>query len=194
MRLSRKLFALLAAGIAGLSSPTFAEDNNSKGLYTNVYAGATRVIDIDFGSLGTLGFDYGFEYQLGVGYDFGKRFRVEGHFNRSGSDFENSNSGAGYVDLVVGTWGGNALIDFPNESKITPFIGAGFGSSKIEVTGADDSVTNTDLIAGVGYEISNKMDVDIKYTYRMFDDITLGSIGITDASMHSILAGLRSRF
>jgi opacity protein-like surface antigen len=194
MRLSTKLFALLAAGIAGLSSPTFAEDNNNKGLYTNIYAGASRVTDIDFGSLGTLGFDAGFEYQLGMGYDFGKRFRVEGFFNRSGSDFENSNSGAGYVDIVVGTWGGNALIDFPNDSKITPFIGAGIGSSNIEVTGADDSVTNKDLIAGIGYAVSNNMDIDVKYTYRMFDDITLGSIGITDASQHSILGGLRSRF
>ena len=193
MRLSTKLFTLLAAGIAGLSSPTFAEDNENKGLYTNIYAGAARVTDIKFGSLGTLGFDNGFEYQIGMGYDFG-RFRAEGHFNRSGSDFENSNSGAGYVDIIVGTWGGNALIDFPNDSKITPFIGAGIGSSKIEVTGADDTVTNTDLIAGIGYDMSNTTSLDIKYTYRMFDDVTLGSVKIDDASQHSILGGVRIRY
>ena len=194
MRLSKKLFALLAAAIAGLSSPTFAEDNDSKGLYTNIYAGAGRVTDIDFGSLGTLGFENGFEYQLGAGYDFGKRFRVEGHFNRSGSDFKNKNTSAGYVDLVVRTWGGNALIDFPNDSKTTPFIGAGIGSSLLEVEGADDTVTNTDLIAGIGYDMSNTMSLDIKYTYRMFTDVTLGSVKIDDASQHSILGGVRIRY
>ena len=89
----------------------------------------------------------------------------------------------------------NVLFDFPSQSGLlTPFFGAGVGISKIEVTGAETSVRHTDLIAGVGYELSDNLDFDVKYTFRFFNDTTLGSVEITDAAVHSLLAGLNFHF
>ena len=195
MKLSSKLFTILTVGITGLSFPALAEEYN-KGTYYTFYAGAARFKDIYFGTPeGTLGFDPGFEYQLGFGYDYGKTLRVEGLFNKSISDFEGTSASSAYSELVSTTVGINALIDFPNESGLlTPFLGVGFGITKIEVTGADKSVGNKELIAGVGYELSDNLDFDVKYTFRFFNDMTLGLVDIKDVAMHSLLAGLRFHF
>ncbi len=192
MNLSKKLLSIFAFSIAGLSSPVLAEDA-SKGIYASSFIGGTQVTDIDFGSLGTLGFDAGLAVQGGLGYDFG-RFRIEGMYGRSGSDFENTTTSSGFVDLVSSGWVANALVDFTNDSKFITSLGLGIGSTKLEVTGADDTVQNTDLIAVVAYELADRSYLDLKYTYRLYDDITLGAIKISDASSQGLLAGLRFAF
>ena len=194
MKLSSKLFVILTVGITGFSSPAFAEEDY-RGIYYTFYSGVARFKDIYFGTEGTLGFDPGFEFQGGIGYDYGKRYRIEGIFNKSTSDFEATSLSTAYSELVATTFGLNALIDFPSESGLLkPFFGAGIGISRIEVTGANSTVRHTDLIAGVGYELSDNLDFDVKYTYRFFNDTTLGSVEINDAAMHSLLAGLNFHF
>ena len=73
-------------------------------------------------------------------------------------------------------------------------LGVGIGSTKHEVTGAEDTVLNTDLIAAIGYKITDNSYLDMKYTYRIFDDITFGDVKISDESSQSLLAGLRLNF
>ncbi len=193
MRLSKKLFSILALCFAGLSSPIIAEDD-FKGIYATGYLGINQVTDLDFGgSLGTLGFDPGIEMQAGLGYDFGA-FRIEGLYNRSGSDFEDTKKSSTYVDIISSTWVANVLVDFTNDSKFITSLGVGIGSTKHEVTGAEDTVLNTDLIAGVAYKITENSYLDIKYTYRIYDDITFGDVEISDEFSQSLLAGLRLNF
>ena len=192
MNLSKKLLSIFAFSIAGLSSPVLAEDA-SKGIYASSFIGGTQVTDIDFGSLGTLGFDAGLAVQGALGYDFG-RFRIEGMYGRSGSDFENTTTDSGFVDLISSTWVANVLVDFSNDSKFITSVGVGIGSTKHEITGFDDTVLNTDLIAGVAYKIADNSYLDMKYTYRIYDDITFGDIKISDESSQSLLAGLRFAF
>ena len=40
--------------------------------------------------------------QAGLGYDFGG-FRIEGLYNRSGSDFEDTTNSSTYVDIISST-------------------------------------------------------------------------------------------
>ena len=193
MSLSKKIFSIFALFIAGLSSPALAEDD-SKGIYATSYLGVNQVSDVDFeGEVGTLGFDPGIEYQAGLGYDFG-RFRIEGLYNRSGSDFTDTTISSTYVDIISSTWVANVLVDFTNDSKFITSLGVGIGSTKHEVTGAKDTVLNTDLIAGVGYRITGNSYLDIKYTYRIYDDITFGDVKISDETSQSLLAGLKFYF
>ena len=192
MNLSKKLLGILTLSIAGLSSPVLASDDY-QGIYATGFVGANQVTDIDFGASGTLGFDTGLEVQVGLGYDFG-RFRIEGMYGRSGSDFENTTTDSGFVDLISSTWVANVLVDFSYDSKFITSLGVGIGSTKHEITGFDDTVLNTDLIAGVAYKIADNSYLDMKYTYRIYDDITFGDIKISDESSQSLLAGLRFAF
>jgi len=193
MSLSKKLFSILALCIAGLSSPVLAEDD-LKGIYATGYLGVTQSTDLDFGgAVGTLGFDPGIEMQAGLGYDFGG-FRIEGLYNRSGSDFEDTTKSSTYVDIISSTWVANIFIDFNNDSKFVTSLGVGIGGTKHEVAEDEDTVLNTDLIAGVGYQITDNSILDIKYTYRSYDDITFGDVRISDESSQSILAGLKIYF
>ena len=145
----------------------------------------------DFGgAVGTLGFDPGIEMQAGLGYDFG-RFRIEGLFNRSGSDFENTEKSSTYVDIISSTWVANVFMDFNNDSKFVTSLGVGIGGTKHEVASDEDTVLNTDFMVGVGYQITDNAILDIKYTYRMYDDITFGDVRISDESSQSILAGVK---
>jgi len=193
MSLSKKLLSTLAICFTGVSSPALAE-YDYKGLYAIGYVGVNQLTDLDFGgAVGTLGFDPGIEMQAGIGYDFG-RFRIEGLYNRSGSDFEDTKKSSTYVDIISSAWVANVLVDFENDSKFITSFGLGIGSTKHEVTGAEDTVLNTDLIAGIGYKITENSYLDMKYTYRIYDDITFGDVKISDESSQSLIAGLRFNF
>ena len=191
---SSNLLSLLLVGSASVPFAVNAEEVYYKGLYNNIFVGPTKVSDIDFGSLGILQFKTGLEIEGGIGYDFGKRFRIEINRAVNGSDFQNTTTSSGYVDLVTSTYSLNGLIDFPNTSTLTPFVGLGIGSSKVEVTGADDTVTSLNVIAGASYKLTEKVDLVGKYNYRRFSDITLGNIAITGAYTNSFLAGINFRF
>ncbi len=193
MRLSKKLFSILALFVAGLSTPVLAEDD-LKGIYATGYLGVSQSTDLNFGgAVGKLGFDPGIEMQAGLGYDFGG-FRIEGLYNRSGSDFEDTTQSSTYVDIISSTWVGNVLIDFANDSKFVTSLGVGIGGTKHEVAEDEDTVLSTDFIAGVGYQITDNSILDIKYTYRIYGDITFGDVRISDETSQSILAGLKLYF
>tara|TARA_E500000331_G_C16918209_1_gene566541 strand:+ start:6 stop:605 length:600 start_codon:yes stop_codon:yes gene_type:complete len=199
MKLSRKLFAILTVGITGVSYPAFAKDYH-KGIYNTFYVGAARFKDIYFETEGSRGLDPGFEYQLGIGYDFGKRYRIESSYTKSISNFEGTSSlnATAYSELVATTFGINAFVDFPNESGVlAPFLGVGLGISNLNIRGADkadNKIRNTDLMAGVSYELSNNVDFDAKYTFRYFEDTTLGLLEMNNVGMHSLIAGVRFHF
>ena len=128
---SLNFLSLLLVGSASVPFAVIAEEVQYKGLYNNLFVGPTKVSDIDFGSLGILQFKTGLEIEGGIGYDFGKRFRSEINYAVNGSDFQNTTTSAGYVDLKTTSISLNGLIDFPNTSSLTPFVGLGIGSSKI---------------------------------------------------------------
>lgn len=69
----------------------------------------------------------------------------------------------------------NGYYDFVNNSKLTPFISAGIGFAKVEVNdfsvfgnpigSDDDMVLAYQVGAGVGYAVTEKVTIDLKYRY-----------------------------
>jgi len=188
-----KLLSAITISLSAFSSPAFAEEPN-KGIYTNFGIGGGRVTDIDFGYLGTLGFEVGIETEVGIGYAFGERYRAELNYGINGSDFENTTTSAGYVDLCMQTISLNGHFDFPNESKFTPFVGLGIGSTFVEVSGGDDTTLSLSFAIGGAYKISESFDLVGKLTHRRFGELDLGLVTIEDASVNSGVVGVRWRF
>ncbi|MGH8553567.1 MAG: outer membrane protein [Methylococcales bacterium] len=112
--------------------------------------------------------DDGFIAGIGLGYRFSDMLRadVRGDIND--------------IDSVLA----NAYLDFDLGSVFTPYIGAGAGWGWAN---SDDGFTVA-LMAGVGFDLSDNLALDIGYRFR--EAMVSGS----DPMSHEILAGLRFEF
>ena len=146
--------------------------------------------------------DAGFNYEVNIGYDFGKKYRLDLSYNNSSSKIE-SGRHAFISSLML-----NGYIDFPIEnSQWEPFLGLGVGSSNVDGTntciggGIDhcvDDVLTIGVSGGVNYSLSKKIDLTGKLTYLKFDDITMIDSGRTikanDSSNVVASMGLKFKF
>jgi opacity protein-like surface antigen len=159
-----------------------------------------------------MGFDSSTSYDLGVGYKFNNWFRVDvtgeyrGNANLHGSQFLVDGAGApgtSGVDNYSGSkseWVAmvNGYVDLGTWWCMTPFIGAGVGTSRNTISGfRDDGIFNTGagqaisstfagngskwnfawaLHAGVGYAVTRNVTVELAYRYMNLGD------GITGAT------------
>ena len=193
--------SLLALSIASLSAitPLTAEEKN-KGVYFIGSIGAGRMNDIEFSAAlggGTAEFDAGFSGEIGVGYDFGS-LRTEFSYNSTNTPLD----GVTDVDVDVKSFLLSAAYDWRSDKKWQPYIGAGVGSSTIDLnlgatvggttlTAGDDNITTFKLKAGVNYEASEDIDVYGEIWGQGFDDFTIGLIQFTDVSVSGASIGLR---
>ena len=193
--------SLLALSIASLSAitPLTAEEKN-KGVYVLGSIGAGRMNDIEFSAAlggGTAEFDSGFSGEIGLGYDFGS-FRTEFSYNSTNTPLD----GVTDVDVDVKSFLLSAAYDWRSDKKWQPYIGAGVGSSTIDLnlgatvggttlTAGDDNITTFKLKAGVNYEASEDIDVYGEIWGQGFDDFTIGLIQFTDVSVSGASLGLR---
>ena len=193
--------SLLAISIASLSAitPLKAEEKN-KGVYFLGSIGAGRMNDIEFSAAlggGTAEFDAGFSGEIGVGYDFGS-LRTEFSYNSTNTPLD----GVTDVDVDVKSFLLSAAYDWRSDKKWQPYIGAGVGSSTIDLnlgatvggttlTAGDDNITTVKLKAGVNYEASEDIDVYGEIWGQGFDDFTIGLIKFTDVSVSGASLGLR---
>ena len=193
--------SLLALSIASLSAitPLTAEEKN-KGVYFVGSIGSGRMNDIEFSADlggGIAGFDAGFSGEIGVGYDFGS-LRTEFSYNSTNTPLD----GVTDVDVDVKSFLLSAAYDWRSDKKWQPYIGAGVGSSTIDLnlgatvggtalTAGDDNITTFKLKAGVNYEASENIDVYGEIWGQGFDDFTIGLIQFTDVSVSGASLGLR---
>ena len=193
--------SLLALSIASLSAitPLTAEEKN-KGVYFLGSIGAGRMNDIEFSAAlggGTAKFDSGFSGEIGLGYDFGS-LRTEFSYNSTNTPLD----GVTDVDVDVKSFLLSAAYDWRSDKKWQPYIGAGVGSSTIDLnlgatvggttlTAGDDNITTVKLKAGVNYEASEDIDVYGEIWGQGFDDFTIGLIQFTDVSVSGASLGLR---
>ena len=149
-------------------------------------------------------------------YGFESNFRVEGELVYQGNDFNtvtyarNSNSYYEKTQTVTGDISSVALMvngyfDLKNESRFTPFVGAGFGFAKVEVNdlhfvgaswepvSVDDTVLALQATIGVGYEITERVTLDLKYRYFVTEDLETGS-STTEYSSNNFYSGIRFSF
>tara|TARA_B100000575_G_C22934895_1_gene541556 strand:+ start:62 stop:709 length:648 start_codon:yes stop_codon:yes gene_type:complete len=193
--------SLLALSIASLSAitPLTAEEKN-KGAYFFGSIGSGRMNDIEFSAAlggGTAEFDAGFSGEVGAGYDFGS-LRTEFSYNSANTPL----NGVTDVDVDVKSFLLSAAYDWRSDKKWQPYIGAGVGSSTIDLnlgatvggtalTAGDDNITTFKLKAGVNYEASENIDVYGEIWGQGFDDFTIGLIQFTDVSVSGASLGLR---
>ena len=154
MKFSAKLFATAAVAATAISSPAMAED---KGFYVLGGVGAAQV-DADAASL-----DESFNFEIGFGYDFGNDLRSEFTWDRNELSTATVLGVVIPADASTDTFIVSLYKDFSNDTKITPFIGGGIGTTSVNDSTANWSSAFTySLSAGASYEASENTDVYVK--------------------------------
>ena len=154
MKLFAKLVTGAAVAAATISAPAMADE---KGIYALGSLGISQT-DVEFVSI-----DESFNFELGLGYDLGNDWRTEVTWERN---YLQSVTLLGLTlnsDASTDSFLFSAYKDFSNNSKITPFIGAGLGSTSVnDDDNSWDSAFTYALSAGASYEASEKVDLYTK--------------------------------
>ena len=216
MRFNLRTLATIGITFSAFSCPVFAGegslDGEKSGIYFSGGVGMTSVDDVK-GTTSTFtnktGLEKGFLYSAGFGYDFGN-FRAELNYRKDSLDIDKYSSTVGATttaatsakgDFDASTIGVNIFYDFNNNSQFTPYIGAGIGSTKVDVknsvingisvAGDDDTKTSYNLKLGVSYEVAKSSELYLEGTYLTISDVDLNSVKIDDIKTYSVIAGLR---
>ncbi len=120
----------------------------------------------------------------GVGYRYNENWRADVRV-----DFSGEYDIGGGTDLGFGTALVNGYFDLPISSHIAPYLGAGVGYGwTYRSPGPDDDGFAYALMAGVGFEMTQQITLDVGYRYRQV------LIPGADVKDHSLLAGVRFEF
>jgi opacity protein-like surface antigen len=174
------IFAVMLVLVMALAPAAKAED-----WYFDFFAGYNDADDTAFnivdGSVIDTGLDSGMVYGLALGYSLGSA-RVEGELSMREADVSShSLNGGAPLDGPTGEVSSTSLFaniyyDFDNDSRVTPYIGAGLGFSAVDFEGFgvsaipdvlndDDSVFSYQAILGMSSEINDQwaFRTDIRY-------------------------------
>ena len=192
MKLFTKLFAAAAVAASAVASPAMA------GPYINLGIGTGFGTDVD-GDINGIDFDADarttFGGGVGLGYDFGN-IRLEGKVTRSTADVDSVTvGGVKYdVDESGSGWGIGLDLeyDFNNDSKFTPYVGVGVGTSWAD--DADDNAYGFSAIAGVAYAASEKIDLYGEIAYGFTPEQEIDGIDYDSYGEFGATVGLRFAF
>jgi len=175
MKFFTKLFAAAAVTATAIASPAVAGE---AGPYINVGIGTGFGSEVE-GSISGTDFEADGRTTIGggvgLGYDFGNNWRLEGTVVRSTADVDSVTvGGVKYdVDESGSGWGVGVDLeyDFSNDTKYTPYVGAGVGISRAD--DSDDNAYGFSVVAGVAYEANDTTDVyaEIGYGFSPEQDI-----------------------
>ena len=201
------LKSLAALSIASISIlplvPELKADDYEKGFYGSVGVGSGTFSDLLLvGTPFALAFDPGFSYEGSFGYDFGKHLRADVSYMNTVSTISTNHQ------AVFGSITLNAYLDFPiANTKWTPFIGAGYGSTNVDAVnlctsgGTDDckdDVSTYSISGGISYALNSDTDITGKITYLGFDDIKITDdatqVTITESETLSAHIGVKFKF
>ncbi|MDD2388981.1 MAG: outer membrane beta-barrel protein [Desulfobacterales bacterium] len=210
--MNRKFMGLIVFLVIMLQfSLTFGAD----GPYVSVNLGVNVLSESDlttnFGPA-QLDYDLGFTPGLSLGQDYGNiRIEAEISYLKNGYDKIKPAGNLLNSDGDVETWVFmlNGFYDFENSSPFTPYAGGGIGFAQIDINdfsvynhtvgNDEDTVFAYQLGAGINYEISESISLDLSYKYLVTDDPELMIRGndptftVTESEYktHRICAGIR---
>lgn len=207
--------ALLLAGVACL----YATGANAVNI--SPYVGAKirySMIESDFDVEGGDQFDvddkvFGGSLSIGMKTNIiGGAIRAELEYNKNADAekkywvyYENNtgdiDEGEGTFKLKTQSLMLNGYFDVNTGTKITPYIGAGIGYTKMkgelrvngEKGSQDDETFAWQLGAGIGYAINNNVSIDAGYRYVDYGDFEDDGDKI-DTSSHELYIGIRYNF
>ncbi|MCF6220515.1 MAG: OmpA family protein [Robiginitomaculum sp.] len=234
-----------AASVALLAVPTLASASDAGWYVRgNVGYGVMTDVDLTGDLLGNVQGEGNAAGSLGVGYAFGNNWRMELDATQLWNDMGAiSQAGNTSSDMRITTGMLNAIYDFSDFGSWEPYIGAGIGIARGKLSAAtysqptgtiagplnsptcpgtnvctfSDSDTGVawQLLAGLGYKITDNLTWDTQYRYLNAGDFDFTGLGqnlqvpvgagvlgtgssiatsASGAGSHSILTGLRYRF
>ena len=187
---------------------------SAEGLYVSGNIGFAMLSDSDItdstdsGVTLTMEYDTGWTLGGALGYGFGS-FRVEGEIAYQANDIDklsilgipfNASGDVSSLAFLI-----NGYFDFVNDSAFTPYLSAGLGYAKVDlndfnIAGSgepdysdDDSVFAYQVGLGVGYAVTEKVTIDVKYRYFATEDPEFDTAEVEVAS-HNFLFGVRFNF
>jgi OOP family OmpA-OmpF porin len=195
------------------------------GWYFSAFGGANWLDDTSFNidpagpAIVDNDYDTGFVVGGAIGYDMGQAMgpfglRFEAELSYRNNDVNSHSLGGqplggpfGSTSALAGM--GNILFDLNTGSPFTIYGGGGLGVANVEFDGHgaagpgtvmndDDTVFAWQAIAGMGYEISSNIVLDVQYRYFNASDVSLTSVSgassSTDYESHAVLGGIRFKF
>jgi len=213
--MARKLESLLAGStlaLALVAAPAFADGmaqggaSSGSGWYAGLFAGVAWPEDWDLNEVDRIEMDTGFAFGGVLGTQVQDNVRVElevSNWNADG-DCTVGKCGIQTLDMDALSVLGNAWVDIPVQSTLTPYVGAGLGVSWVELSGNGRSDTGTgftwQLGTGVRADLGPRTTIDIGYRYKsaVMDSDDFNGIGLSsrdfDARAHVLQAGISYRF
>ena len=193
-----------------LAAPVYS----AEGLYVSGYFGFAMASNSDLTDSTVPGVTVNTEFDTGpalgaaLGYDFNK-FRVEGEISYQKNDV----SQIGSQGVLLNNTGKvtafsfliNGYYDFINKSAFTPYISAGLGFAQVEFNNLDisglgfsgsndeDTVFSYQVGIGLGYAVTEKVTIDVKYRYIGAEDSEYDTTKAEFAS-NNLLFGVRVSF
>lgn len=175
----------------------------SEGWYMNGTVGATLLSDskisLSDGTTLDANFDLGYNLRGAIGYGF-EMYRLEveigwwaNGFNRIQGVTTDPGGDMTSLSLLF-----NSYFDFSNQSPWTPYIGLGIGLANVSVDGLtfpgvqDDTsaVFAYQLSAGIGFDISENVVLDLSYRYYATQDAAINDADFPYAT-NSFSLGVR---
>lgn len=193
--------------LTGVLLAVSASTAMAAGPYVGASGGVSIFHDQDIryssGSTSTAEFKTGYGFNASAGYNFDP-VRVEFEFGYKQADVDNFSSGSGLTpgsgsDATFISYMANAYYDFKNSSQITPYVGAGIGALNGEFRDpdfkSDDTVFGYQLIAGVAYNVTQNVALDLSYRFQSAASDFKIATGTEVSYMSSnVVAGLRVNF
>jgi opacity protein-like surface antigen len=212
-----KKHAVMFVGCAALLSLASAAQSAVMGPYASISGGMATLNDADMKfSEGTVEFDTdpGIALTAALGYDFGANFRMETEFAYQQNDLDQVNikgmgasaKASGEIKSQSGLL--NGYYDFTNISSLTPFVSAGIGLTKVELSDiaigdedipgkADGTAMAYQVGGGFSYALNYNLALDLKYRYFAAVDLELDDnveSAEFDYSSHNVYGGIRASF
>lgn len=154
--------------------------------------------------------DTGFAIAASAGYAFNRYTRLEAELAFQKNDLDKAGilgvSFDASGDVEIFSMLLNGYLDFANETVLTPFITAGVGFARVDVSritfplfpgvwlnGGRDTVFAYQVGAGVGFAVTNQVTIDFKYRYFATEDPKIVNTKM-DLGSHNLYAGIRCSF
>lgn len=152
---------------------------------------------------GEISYDPGAVVTVAFGYAAGSGLRLEGELGSRYNEMDEiSVQGYGSAnidgDVTTSSLMANIFFDILPDERISPFIGAGAGFANIEADldhfGSDeDFVLAYQLAAGIGFEVTRQLKIDVQYRYFATEDPDFDGVDAEYAT-HNIMGGVRFSF